>query len=588
MMLFRYCFLALFVPSFLNAQALITPYEQDSTQTATYEQVNDFYRALAVKYSRLKSFPQFGARFFSIGKSDGGLDINVFALNAPRKSMLPRPVLLINNAIHPGEPEGVDASMMLMRDILEHQDSWSALLRTYTVYVVAQYNVDGVVNRSCCSRANQNGPESYGFRGNARNLDLNRDFIKADSRNAQTFIRFFSSVKPDVFVDNHTSNGADYQYTLTYFATHPAKLDPALRLWLGQLKPKLDTALNQAGWDVCPYVETRREVPDSGITGFFETGRYATGFAALHHCLGFTVETHMLKPFPQRVRANYDFMEALMQLLPQDVSFLKKGMQSPAQQAGYFKPGTVVPVRWKLDEHARDSILFLGYEAVRVPSAVTGHQRLAYLRNRPYRKIIPYFNNYLAVDSVSIPEAYVIPQAWHQVIERLEWNGVKLRRFNKEARIPAEVSYVESWESLRSPYEGHFLHHSVKTQHVWTHVRVMPGDYWVEVDSQNSLFLASVLTAEAPDSYFAWNFFDGILQQKEGYSAYVFEDVALRLLEEDSVLAEAFALRKSHDPLFAADPRAQLNWIYKNSAYYERTHCLYPVFSIRDKALLLQ
>jgi hypothetical protein len=263
-------------------------------------------------------------------------------------------------------------------------------------------------------------------------------------------------------------------------------------------------------------------------------------------------------------------------------------MQSPAQQAGYFKPGTVVPVRWKLDEHARDSILFLGYEAVRVPSAVTGHQRLAYLRNRPYRKIIPYFNNYLAVDSVSIPEAYVIPQAWHQVIERLEWNGVKLRRFNKEARIPAEVSYVESWESLRSPYEGHFLHHSVKTQHVWTHVRVMPGDYWVEVDSQNSLFLASVLTAEAPDSYFAWNFFDGILQQKEGYSAYVFEDVALRLLEEDSVLAEAFALRKSHDPLFAADPRAQLNWIYKNSAYYERTHCLYPVFSIRDKALLLQ
>ncbi len=588
MKVFRYFLLALFVPFQLRAQALTTPYEQDSTQTATYEQVNDFYRVLAVKYTRLKSFPQLGARFFSIGTSDGGLDINVFALNAPRKSLLPRPVLLINNAIHPGEPEGVDASMMLMRDILEHQDSWAALLRTYTVYVVAQYNVDGVVNRSCCSRANQNGPESYGFRGNARNLDLNRDFIKADSRNAQSFIRFFTSIKPDVFVDNHTSNGADYQYTLTYFATHPAKLDPALRQWLEKLKPKLDTALNRAGWNVCPYVETRREVPDSGIIGFFETGRYATGFAALHHCLGFTVETHMLKPFPQRVRANYDFMESLMRLLPDDVRFLKKGMQSPAQQAGYFQPGTMVPVRWKLADRARDSILFHGYEAARVPSAVTGHTRLAYLRNRPYRKIIPYFNHYVPVDSVSIPEAYVIPQAWHQVIERLEWNGVKLNRLNKEAIIPAEVCYLESWESLRSPYEGHFLHHTVKTQHTWTNVRVMPGDYWVEVDAKNALYLASVLTAEAPDSYFAWNFFDGVLQQKEGYSAYVFEDVALRLLEEDSALAEAFALRKSHDPLFAADAQAQLNWIYKKSAYYERTHCLYPVYRIRDKTELLK
>ncbi|MBU6324253.1 MAG: hypothetical protein KJS92_02100 [Bacteroidetes bacterium] len=584
---FRNFLLGLLIPLPLSAQSLLTHFERDSGHTATYSEVNDFYRELAARHAKLKRYKQLGARYFSIGKSDGGLDINVFTLNASRAKapIYRKPVLLINNAIHPGEPEGVDASMMLMRDILEHQEAWNDLLRSFTVYVIAQYNVDGVRNRSCCSRANQNGPDEYGFRGNARNLDLNRDFIKADSRNAQAFIRFFTEVEPDLFIDNHTSNGADYQYTLTYFASHPAKLDPALRLWLSQLKPKLDTSLNHAGWKVCPYVETRSEVPDSGIVGFFETGRYATGFAALHHCLGFTVETHMLKPFPQRVKANYDFMREFMKLIPDDVQFNKMGAITPASRTGHTKPGSMAHLRWKLNQEATDSILFHGYEAVRIPSEVTGHTRLAYLRNHPFSKIVPYYNNYLPVDSASVPYAYVIPQAWHEVIERLQWNGLQLRRFQEERVLGAEVSYIESWESLRSPYEGHFLHHSVKTRDTTMPVRVYPGDYWVAVTPRNAQFLFSVLSARAPDSYFSWNFFDEILQQKEGYSAYVFEDVASRLLKEDSTLAEAFSLRKSHDPLFAADPQAQLNWIYRKSAYYEPTHRLYPVYRIIGEGL---
>ena len=580
--------LGLFLPLQAFAQSLITPFEQDSGHTATYEEVNHFYRSLAERNKRLKELKHLGARFFSIGKSDGGLDINVFALNAWRgKTPVPHPVLLINNAIHPGEPEGVDASMMLMRDILEHQEAWGELLRTFTVYVIAQYNVDGVANRSCCSRANQNGPDHYGFRGNARNLDLNRDFIKADSRNAQAFIRFFSTVKPDLFIDNHTSNGADYQYTLTYFASHPAKLDPALRNWMDLLKPKLDTALNQAGWKVCPYVETRSEIPDSGIVGFFETGRYATGFAALHHCLGFTVETHMLKPFPQRVKATYDFMRAFMELIPATVTQRKMmGLYSPAAQAGQHKAGSMLPVRWKLNPRAADSIFFHGYEAAYIPSEVTGHRRLAYLRNRPFTRIIPYYNSYDPVDSISIPFAYLIPQAWREVIERLEWNGIPMKRCTEPSILEAEVSYIETWESLRNPYEGHFLHHNVKTRDSLMNVRILPGDIIIPVTPTNAVFLANVLTARAPDSYFSWNFFDAVLQQKEGYSAYVFEDVAARLLTEDSTLAEAFALQKSHNPLFAADPQAQLNWIYRKSGYYEPTHRLYPVYRIRDDGLM--
>ena len=576
----RHFFLLLgcLLPGFNFAQSFTTPFERDSAQTATYEQVNEFYRALAQKHRKLSKVSGSGAIYFSIGLSDDGSDIFVFSPNHPNNEKSPkRPAILINNAIHPGEPEGVDASMMLMRDLLQHQDRWHDVLSSFTIYVIAQYNVDGVRNRGCCSRANQNGPVEYGFRGNARNLDLNRDFIKADSRNARMFTRFFCSVKPVIFVDNHTSNGADYQHALTYFASHAAKLSPAPAGWLARLQPSLDTALNRAGWDVCPYVTTRAEVPDSGIIGFFETGRYATGYAALHHCLGFTVETHMLKPFPQRVHANYAFMEELLRLLP--VTY------QPAPEALHKDvAGTYFPLSWELDARAYDSVWFSGYHAVHEPSAISGQQRLRYLRDQPFRKKIPYYNRYHAVDSAPAPLAFVMPQAWHEVVERLMLNGINLYRLRSDRTELLEVSYIGEVTSARQPYEGHFLHQSIRTRDTLLEVRLNKGDYMIPLNAQNALFLMNTLMPKAPDSYFSWNFFDAILQQKEGYSAYVFEDVAADLLREDTALAAAFTLRKSHDPIFANDGPVQLNWIYRNSAYYEKTHRLYPVYRIRDEA----
>jgi hypothetical protein len=323
-MLHRLCLLSLL--SFTTAQAQVkTVFETDSNQTASYETCNTYYRNLCEQFRRVPDLPGMAPLYFSIGKSDGLRDIMVLQVNSPlgKKADL-RPSILINNAVHAGEPEGVDASMALARDILANAKRWKHLLTHYRLFIIAQYNVDGIERRGCCSRANQDGPDEYGFRASARNLDLNRDFIKADSRNAETFIRFFTRIDARIFVDNHTSNGADYPYTLTYFGTHPAKLSGAERQTMKGLCSALDSVLPRRGWPVVPYVETRREVPDSGINGFFDGGRYATGFAALHHCLGFTVETLMLKPFPQRVRATYAFMEGLLEQLNQSNMVLPK------------------------------------------------------------------------------------------------------------------------------------------------------------------------------------------------------------------------------------------------------------------------
>ncbi len=567
-MLHRLCLLSLL--SFTTAQAQVkTVFETDSNQTASYEACNTYYRNLCEQFRRVPDLPGMAPLYFSIGKSDGLRDIMVLQVNSPlgKKADL-RPSILINNAIHAGEPEGVDASMALARDILANAKRWKHLLTHYRLFIIAQYNVDGIERRGCCSRANQDGPDEYGFRASARNLDLNRDFIKADSRNAETFIRFFTRIDARIFVDNHTSNGADYPYTLTYFGTHPAKLSGAERQTMKGLCSALDSVLPRRGWPVVPYVETRREVPDSGINGFFDGGRYATGFAALHHCLGFTVETHMLKPFPQRVRATYAFMEALLEQLNQSNMVLP--MEPQASDWQVFS--------WKQANSTQDSLFFSGYRAAYKQSKVTGQQRLYYDRTQAWQKRIPFHNTWIPVDSMRMPKAYLISPAWREVIERLEWNGVQGETITKAETMRLGASYIEHHEAGRNPYEGHFLHQHTRVRDTVLTIQVQPG--WVKytVTPRNSRFLSQVMHPEASDSYFNWNFFDAILQQKEWYSAYVFEEKAEAFLAANPAVKAQFETRRAADPAFASDGFAQLYWIYRQSPWYERTNNLYPVF----------
>ena len=568
MMLRRFCFLSLL--SLLHAQAQVkTVFETDTNQTASYEACNTYYHSLCAQFRRVPELPGMAPRYFSIGKSDGMRDIMVLQVNSPlgKKADL-RPSILINNAIHAGEPEGVDASMALARDILANAGRWKHLLDHYRLFIIAQYNVDGVERRGCCSRANQDGPDAYGFRASERNLDLNRDFIKADSRNAETFIRFFTRIDARIFVDNHTSNGADYPYTLTYFGTHPAKLSTSERGTMKGLCTALDSVLAQRGWPVVPDVETRREVPDSGINGFFDGGRYATGFAALHHCLGFTVETHMLKPFPQRVRATYAFMEALLEQLNKPAFIMPEEPQRTDWEV----------IAWRQEEATSDSVLFSGYRASHRPSAVTGQKRLYYDRNQSWQRRIPFYNTWTPVDSVRMPKAYYVSPAWREAIERLEWNGLEGEVMATAETLRLGASYIEKYESGRTPYEGHYLHYQTQVRDTQLTIAVQPGWMKYTVTPRNSRFLAQVLHPEAPDSYFNWNFFDAILQQKEWYSAYVFEEKAAIFLAENPVIKAAFEAKRAADPAFAADGFAQLYWIYRQSPWYERTNNLYPVF----------
>lgn len=547
-----------------------TPYERSNQkQTATYNEAISFYQNLA------RTYPQ--ARLISYGNTDFGKPLHLLVL-AKDKVFDPvairkadKRILLINNGIHPGEPEGIDASMMLARDLLKNNQ----LPANVVICIIPIYNIDGSFNRSSTSRANQNGPEAYGFRGNSKNYDLNRDFIKTDSKNSAAFQLLFNTWKPEIFVDTHTSNGADYQYTMTLIPTQKDKLNTILSGYLTQtLVPDLYSGMQRKGFELIPYINSVEETPEAGITGFIESPRYSTGYAALHNTIGFMPETHMLKAFNKRVESTYKLLQTYVDIVSRDAVVIgqnkRKADEAVAHQQSF-------PLSWKLNEKVFENLTFKGFTAKYKPSTVSGADRLYYDRNEPYTKQIKNWNTFEPLVTVQKPIAYLIPKAWDKVITLLKLNGVKVQQLANDSRITADSYYITDYKTAARPYEGHYLHNNIQLSTREQALNYYEGDYIVYVNQAQNRYIVETLEPQATDSFFSWNFFDSILDQKEHYSAYVFEDTATGLLKDNPALQQKLNEQKSADTAFAKNPRAQLEFVYKNSNYYENTHLRYPI-----------
>lgn len=562
-----------------TGQSFETIFEKSKgLETATYEEGIAFYESLAATYHQSAQLQTYGLtdsgkplHLFTIS-SDGDFDFD----NLHAKGKL---LLLINNAIHPGEPDGVEASMMLAKKLLSQSETYQAFLDQVVVAIIPFYNIGGVLNRNSHTRANQNGPVSYGFRGNARHYDLNRDFIKADTRNAQSFAEIFHTVDPEVFIDTHTSNGADYQYVLTIIPTQKDKLGGPLGEYLDQrMMPFLFDFMQKSPYEMTPYVNSLGRTPDDkGIMDFLESPRYSTGYAALFHTIGFMPETHMLKPFKQRVEATATFMQGIIQLLEKDAAdIIKRKKESKALVAKQ----TEFPLQWAVDTSQYEVINFKGYEASYPTSGISGQKRLKYDRDKPFTKQIRHYNTFKPTTSAERPKAYIIPQGWHTVIGRLKANGVKLQRLPKDTILRVGVYYLDDFKTRTRPYEGHYMHYQTKVRKQEKSVAFRKGDWLIPLTQWTNRFIMETLEPEGPDSFFSWNYFDPILQQKEHFSSYVFEDKAQEWLAEKPALKAEFEKRKAEDPDFAKSGRAQLDFIYKRTPHYEKEHLRYPVFRL--------
>lgn len=535
----------------------------NSNQSPDYAQLQRFYQDLARK------FPH-SVKLESFGETDAGLPLTLIHLRSGK----PNPLrMLVLNGIHPGEPEGIDACTHWAKQLAKDRQ-FPAL--GIDVCIVAVYNVEGMLNRNSFSRANQNGPEAYGFRGNGQNLDLNRDMIKADSRNARTLARLFHRFNPDIFIDTHTSNGADYPAVMTLIATQRDKLGGELaKILHDQLVPELYRQFPE----MVPYVNSVKEVPDSGITAFLETPRFTTGYAALRGTIGFVTETHMLKPYPQRVKAQHAFLDALLKMLPS-----KKVAIQQARKADSWannRPAQEVLV-WKEDLQRKDSLQFNGYEAIYELSQIGEYRRLKYHRDKPWKRFIPWYPHAIGTVSAKVPQAYVVPRAWEKVRTRLIDHGISYREVKKDSLTKLNFYRIQDYQTGTRPYEGHYLHRDVKVSDTTITYQLQPGDWIIPVQQPLGRLAMHLLEPQATDSYFNWNFFDGILQQKEYFSDYVFEDRALELLNTDAGLKKRFEDAFPPGNEKRKDGAALLMWIYRNSPHYESSHMRYPVGRLMD------
>ena len=556
------------------------PFETNPNQTLTYHEAIACFEKMAAAHPGIFHLE-------TAGSTDSGYPLHVAVLNTsgefnPEKIRRSgKRILLINNGIHPGEPEGIDATVLMLRDYLNKPELQKTLEHLAIVFIPV-YNIDGCLNRNSFTRANQDGPESYGFRGNARNYDLNRDFVKCDSRNARSFNRIFQTWMPDIFVDNHTSNGADYQYTMTLIATQHNKLEAPLGEFLQQtMLPELYADMKNRSWEMTPYVDSPNEVPDSGIVGFCDYGRYSTGYAALWNTIGFMPETHMLKPFKDRLWSTYHFMDAVIHFIDRHHAEIGRAREAAFELT---RQKNTFNLDYALDQKRYDSIPFKGYEAGYKPSEVSGLPRLWYDRSKPYEKNIPYYNYFDPSITVEKPAAYIVPAAWENVIERLQINGVEMRPLTGDVEIETETYFIGDYKT-RNAWEGHAFHYGVQLEKRAMRRTFHKGDFVIVTNQRANRYLMETLEPNAPDSWFAWNFFEPILMQKEYFSAYVFEDLAAQFLQENpSVKTELEAKRKA-DPAFAADAAAQLDWVYRRSPWYEPTHRMYPVARVGNNGL---
>ncbi len=542
------------------------------TETATYLQIIDFYIRLA------KEFPAIS--FQTIGTTDSGQPLHIVTYNPNgdfnfKKIAAEKTIILINNGIHPGESDGIDATMMLFRDLAEGK--LEAPKNTILVSIPV-YNIGGALNRNGNTRANQNGPKSYGFRGNDKNYDLNRDFIKSDTKNARSFAEIFHLVNPDIFIDNHVSNGADYQYTLTHLFTQHNKLGGALGDYVHQqMMPKLESALAAEEWDITPYVNVYNTAPEKGFSQFVDNPRYSTGYTSLWNTLGMMVETHMLKPYDQRVRGTYELMKQMIAIAEVDGAKIKE-MRADANTLR--EKWKYYPTRWALDTTRYSILNFKGYEADTLLSEVTGFPRLKYNRNRPFIKAVIYRDYLKPLDSVEIPKAYIIKKAYGEIMELMQINKIQYEILKQDTMLTVQSYRIKNYKTGPNPYEGHYPHFDTQVSVKTIPLLFSQGDFLVPTDQPGIRYILETLEPAAHDSFFNWNFFDPILQQKEGFSPYVFEDEAVKLLQSNPSLKDSFLLKKKIDPIFAGDWYAQLEWLFQQTDHYEKAHLQYPVYRL--------
>jgi len=570
-------FLLLSIHTQAQNKNLKTHYELGNYNlTPTYEQTIDFCKTLDYASPIIN--------YTMIGKSAKGLDIplliaDIDGLSDPseiRKKK--RGILLIIACNHPGEPDGKDAGLLLFRDIAANKKDIISLLKNYSIVFIPIFNVDGHERFGPYTRINQNGPIEAGWRTTAQNLNLNRDFLKAEAPEMQAFLKFYHRWYPDFSIDCHTTNGADYQYVVTYAIETGAQTDAGIAEWTAkEYLPYIEKKMFADNYPIFPYIGFRKwHDPREAIMHRPSPALISNGYFAASNRPGLLIETHMLKPYKQRVESTYAMIKHTLEYLNNNHPTLQKIIEKADFQmtSGQFANYSF-PVETGL---AADSVLidFLGVRFEADSSELSGGVWFKYYPQEPQIWKRYFFSVPEVKKSVTLPQFYIIPPEWSHLAERLKLHGIEYNILDKDQTLKTEQIVFENVSFAAQPYEG-CMRPSFQTNRL-TKLQVFPaGSYIFNINQKSGRILALLLEPESTVSFVSWGYFNRIFEQKEYSEMYVMEKIARKMIEDDPELMTQFNEEKQKRAVFYENPWNVLNWFYQRSPWYDEQLNVYPV-----------
>jgi murein tripeptide amidase MpaA len=493
-------------------------------------------------------------------------------------------IVIIQNGIHSGEIEGKDACMLLLRDILVTKEK-SHLLDNLILLIIPVLNIDGHERLSQFNRPNQNGPKQMGWRTNALNLNLNRDYLKADTPEIQSFLKLFNDWLPDFMIDNHTTNGADYQYHVTYGIETHQNIDRGLVNWINnKYLPYLTNKVESDGFIIGPYMELKDGTIESGILDLPSPPRLSHGYCAVQNRVCLLVETHSLKPFNNRVFSTKSMMTHTLEFVNENsrelIELNKQADKNPVKN--YLINKKKFPLVL-VSNGKFDKFIFKGFEWYDEYSEITGSTVRKYT-NKPIEIEIPIFNQAKSLKKIFVPKAYLIPQEFQSIIKILDYHQIKYSQLQSSKKIKVERYRFSNVAFAPRPYEGRQLP-SFSTICFEEEVTLPKGTYFVPTNQRALRVIVNLLEPDAPDSFVHWGFFNAFFERKEYAEAYVMEPFAKMMIENNQTLRNEFYKRLESDEKFRNDPLGRLDFFYRKSPFFDQGENVYPIMRLKDEKI---
>ncbi|QKG79797.1 M14 family metallopeptidase [Tenuifilum thalassicum] len=485
--------------------------------TSTYKDVMQYIDMLQ-KASKL-------VRVETIATSTEGREIPllIVANPLPKKpsDVGNRIVVYIQANIHAGEVEGKEASLMFVRDLLKNPKN--PLLKDIVLLVCPILNPDGNERISPENRPWQNGPiNGVGVRHNGQMLDLNRDAMKLESPEMIGVVKnVLNRWDPAIVMDCHTTNGSYHQEPVTFtWMMNPNGSRKLINYMRDKMMPWVSNQLSAKYKTLnCFYGEfiDQRDY-EKGWISYASEPRYFTNYVGLRNRLSILNENYVYAPFNERVQGCYNLISSVCDYARENAMEIKKLLNeadNESKQLGNPLKKHEFALTYKA-EPTPNYVTILSYEAEPYTDE-NGRERFR-KTDRKKTVTIPYYADYYATQTTSIPYGYIIRKDI-QVVNLLKSHGIKYEMLTDTVTLNVEQFNIDSLKPSHRLNQGHY-NNNIYGSFTNTNVR-FDSQYLLVKTSQKLGRLATyLLEPKSDDGLIYWNFWDRYLVPQWGRRYY--------------------------------------------------------------------